>query len=66
MASFESSQRRSMLLDQTERAHKLIDQFLTRTLDQPERAWESVAELQQLMEQLQALYPAKTFRRKPD
>jgi hypothetical protein len=62
MAALTLSDRQSRLLAITTQAHALIDQFLTREKECPDRAWEPVVELQQLLEQLQALYPAKTFR----
>jgi hypothetical protein len=49
-----------------EHAHQLIDQFLTRQRECPDRAWECVAELQQLVEQLRSCYPARTFRRRTE
>ena len=46
-------------------AHDLIDQFLRQVKEEPERAWESVAELQQLLDQIREFYPARAFLKKP-
>lgn len=63
MTTIGMSQEPTVALEFGVRAHRLIDQFLARQKDCPERAWESVAELQELLEQLQSIYPPRTFRR---
>jgi hypothetical protein len=51
------------VLELGERAHQLIDQFIARQTDDPERSWESLVELQALIEQLRSICPPRTFRR---
>jgi hypothetical protein len=45
-------------------AHRLIDEFQARQMECPERAWESVVQLQELLRQFQLLRPAPAFRKK--
>jgi hypothetical protein len=44
-----------------ERAHQL-HQFAINSSEHPEQAWESVADLCELLDQLQQVYPPKFFR----
>jgi hypothetical protein len=43
-------------------AHSLLNQFALDQEQRPERAWESLAELQELLDQLRAMYPFRAFR----
>jgi hypothetical protein len=45
-------------------AHQLINEFIKREAECPDRAWESVAQLKELVAQLQELRPAHAFRTK--
>ncbi|HTT75050.1 MAG TPA: helix-turn-helix domain-containing protein [Candidatus Binataceae bacterium] len=51
------------VLELVERAHRIIDEFLAKRKDTPDRAWESVTELHELLDQLQSICPPRTFRR---
>jgi hypothetical protein len=63
MAAIGLSQESRRVGDRGEHAHQLIDQFIARQTDDPERSWESLVELQALMEQLRSICPPRTFRR---
>ena len=63
MAAIGLSQESRRVVDLGEHAHQLIDQFIARQTNDPERSWESLVELQALIEQLQSICPPKTFRR---
>jgi hypothetical protein len=57
-------QRALQTVELGKQAHRLIDEFLIREKDDPDRAWESMVELRELIDQLSDICPPRAFRSK--